>query len=910
MAKSARMRRQKRRRERRKATLLVKLQAWCRGRLVLMRLRKKFRADWKRKVADVVRLQEFLAKTGVAFEPPADTIFILLREYNFFAKYERHDDYKVEEEDKKVSSRDRAASEDDDEERDRNRMLALLWTSFTSRVAANNVLYLLTRDGDARVLPWRLQMTRFFRNICSSLGSDESVGRFATIFFDRVGGDAKAKGGIPIVSTTALGSSVEVREIRRILMSCSRTIFQETCAAENLAGAKSLLHLSRKVLVPSFYDSVSEWARVFSTFARIAMSSSSSPASSSKSRRNAVRCVMPIVASTWHGHASLVLRSTSFQQQQRSKKATRKVRGGRDDDGDVDASRWLLAAAYSKLLSSLDDGEFFSGGKDGARQPFDHDELRFMVRDLRATLRRLIWNARESEKAFDPDAFDSDDSDLDDETEAAGGVDSDDVSGRKHGWRLVECLKLPPAQHKLLVTCGRLFQELYARHSRQKMFEDSDWHFESLSRSELMSAALTATGSASDCCTKRSVVLLSRIPQVVPFPLRANIFFKVLEQDRSTQDRAPGHGHAIEIRRDHLIEDSVRAFTRMVASGRAGRSGGLKDLLRIEFIDENGRKEPGIDGGGVFKEYMDLLAKHVFDPAFGLFKEADDRCLYPNPGSKVAAGDHLAMFEFLGQVLAKAMYEGMLIEPRFALHFLNKLLGHPNAFDELRTMDKDMYNSVLKLKRYDGSFEDLCLFFEVETEAFGSKTSVELVPGGSKIPVTKANCVEYILRMANYRLNRETARQSRAFLRGLREIIPARWLGMFAPRELQRLIGGSVGKVDVRDMRSHTRLVGGYEDGARHIIKWFWEVVESFTDQDRARLLSFVTSCSRPPLLGFARLNPPFTIQRINIRDDSDRMPSSATCMNLLKLPTYSSREVLRKKLLLCIYETKGFELS
>ena len=229
----------------------------------------------------------------------------------------------------------------------------------------------------------------------------------------------------------------------------------------------------------------------------------------------------------------------------------------------------------------------------------------------------------------------------------------------------------------------------------------------------------------------------------------------------------------------------------------------------------------------------------------------------------------------------------------------------------MRLLDKDVYKNLLFVKEFEGDFEDLGLCFDVTTsKALGTATSIPLVRNGSSIPVTRQNRMEYILRLAHYKLNVESATQSRAFLRGLREIIPERWLRMFDPRELQRLIGGSSLRIDVRDMREHTRLVGGYEDGARHVIEWFWEVLESFTDKERAQLLMFVTSCSRPPLLGFAHLNPPFTIQRVNISRDEDKLPTSATCINLLKLPTYSSREVLRKKLLLGMYETKGFELT
>ena len=40
------------------------------------------------------------------------------------------------------------------------------------------------------------------------------------------------------------------------------------------------------------------------------------------------------------------------------------------------------------------------------------------------------------------------------------------------------------------------------------------------------------------------------------------------------------------------------------------------------------------------------------------------------------------------------------------------------------------------------------------------------------------------------------------------------------------------------------------------------------------------------------------------------RLPSAATCMNLLKLPRYESEQVLRDKLLYAIRSNSGFELS
>ena len=44
--------------------------------------------------------------------------------------------------------------------------------------------------------------------------------------------------------------------------------------------------------------------------------------------------------------------------------------------------------------------------------------------------------------------------------------------------------------------------------------------------------------------------------------------------------------------------------------------------------------------------------------------------------------------------------------------------------------------------------------------------------------------------------------------------------------------------------------------------------------------------------------------------DGPSRLPSAATCMNLLKLPDYPTYEILREKLLYAISANAGFEMS
>ena len=51
-------------------------------------------------------------------------------------------------------------------------------------------------------------------------------------------------------------------------------------------------------------------------------------------------------------------------------------------------------------------------------------------------------------------------------------------------------------------------------------------------------------------------------------------------------------------------------------------------------------------------------------------------------------------------------------------------------------------------------------------------------------------------------------------------------------------------------LQAHTNYSGGYEL-THPTITAFWAVVEDLSEDQKRALLKFVTSCSRPPLLGF-----------------------------------------------------------
>ena len=119
------------------------------------------------------------------------------------------------------------------------------------------------------------------------------------------------------------------------------------------------------------------------------------------------------------------------------------------------------------------------------------------------------------------------------------------------------------------------------------------------------------------------------------------------------------------------------------------------------------------------------------------------------------------------------------------------------------------------------------------------------------------------------------------------------------------------------DLEQHVQYSGGYT--ARHpTIRALWAAVRSLSPAHPRAFLTCVSGCSRPPLLGFRHLVPAFCVHRSGVAAseapdesaDLERLPTAATCMNLLKLPPYSDAGVLLQKLTFAITSESGFDLS
>eukprot|EP00483_Globobulimina_turgida_P011147 UN11168 len=142
------------------------------------------------------------------------------------------------------------------------------------------------------------------------------------------------------------------------------------------------------------------------------------------------------------------------------------------------------------------------------------------------------------------------------------------------------------------------------------------------------------------------------------------------------------------------------------------------------------------------------------------------------------------------------------------------------------------------------------------------------------------------------------------------KVINLDYLRIFDANELSKLLSGDNDNIEINinDLRENTVYSGGFHHLHR-CVKWFWQILkEDFSQKDKQKLLMFVTSCTRSPLLGFKSLNPKFSIMCTG--GQIQNLPTSQTCMNLLKLPNYNTKELLKQKLLKSIRSNAGFDLS
>eukprot|EP00080_Pristionchus_pacificus_P012573 PDM72593.1 hecd-1 [Pristionchus pacificus] len=311
------------------------------------------------------------------------------------------------------------------------------------------------------------------------------------------------------------------------------------------------------------------------------------------------------------------------------------------------------------------------------------------------------------------------------------------------------------------------------------------------------------------------------------------------------------------------------------------------------------------------------------------------------------------LFKVLGIFLAKVLQDGRLVDLPLARSFL-KLVTHPAVSHDkpMKTegvLDLDDFEEVHPVKglflkeltalvaRKRGIEADQSLKQETKRRRLeeltmsinGTRCSIdqlglnftvnppstvftyeemELIEGGADIDVTIENVDLYVDKCREFYLNSGIRPQVIAFRQGFDRVFPLSSLNAFSPEEVQRLISGEQTPEWTReDIINYTEPKLGYTRESPVFLR-FVDVLVEMSGADRKRFLQFATGCSNLPPGGLANLHPRLTIVR-KVESGDGSYPSVNTCVHYLKLPEYSSSEIMRERLLTACNE-KGFHLN
>lgn len=106
----------------------------------------------------------------------------------------------------------------------------------------------------------------------------------------------------------------------------------------------------------------------------------------------------------------------------------------------------------------------------------------------------------------------------------------------------------------------------------------------------------------------------------------------------------------------------------------------------------------------------------------------------------------------------------------------------------------------------------------------------------------------------------------------------------------------------------------GYSQGSKTFNN-FLQVLSELTEDQKREFLMFTIGAPRLPLGGLKHLSPQLTVVKKLPQNESQPvdsiLPSVMTCQNYIKLPDYSSKEALKRKLMTAMREgQKSFTLS
>lgn len=174
------------------------------------------------------------------------------------------------------------------------------------------------------------------------------------------------------------------------------------------------------------------------------------------------------------------------------------------------------------------------------------------------------------------------------------------------------------------------------------------------------------------------------------------------------------------------------------------------------------------------------------------------------------------------------------------------LLGEPVTLADLQHIDPVLHTSLIWIEQNDPT--SLALTFEAERLVNGALQTFELMPGGAYVSVTEHNKSQYIEAYLEFRYKHgqvfkesnailphfsrsilKQLHQLQAMASGFTEYVSLASLSAFTALQLELFICG-LSRINLEDWKENTTYENGYSTESQQI-KWFWRIIEDFTDE-------------------------------------------------------------------------------
>ena len=390
---------------------------------------------------------------------------------------------------------------------------------------------------------------------------------------------------------------------------------------------------------------------------------------------------------------------------------------------------------------------------------------------------------------------------------------------------------------------------------------------------------------------KNEIIRLFNIEQ------QKNMFFKIIEDSRRGRDdlgfldiflNRNKYNLMLNIRRDHLIEDTLNELSKPNVN--------LQSELKVKFSGEQ-----GVDEGGVRKEFFILLIRQIFDPNYGMFSYNKKTRLY---WFNHYSFEPKIKYELIGKIFGLAIYNNTILDVKFPIVVYKKLLGIKPNLDDMKECDPELYHTLNYLVNFNDQNlkEELDTNFTVIDDKFGEKLVIPLKPNGENILIDINNKDEYVDLYIDWYFNESIKEYFNSFEKGFYCVFNSNLSKVLTPDELELIICGTQ-LLDFNELKNAAQ----YEEYTKdsETIKYFWEILLDFNEEEKKKFLSFVTGCDRAPIDGLGSLQ--ITIS--NGGTDIKQLPSAHTCFNNLILPDYRDKEKMKKAILTAINYSEGFGL-